>query len=377
MFGRLFGRKKGVKLSEAFYQGLERFLKENLSVTEEEGKEGSQSAPYHARTKRSKKSAVFRSLSDESMMDQAMTLTEKTGLPTPKPLDEKNGLPSPKPLDEEAGLPLSKPLDEEAGLPLAKPLNGEAGAAPAKTSDIAFGMSYAQAQSAFITLEKEPFREEASEEASHEEALSVLEEASSEEALPVLEKASSEEALHVSEETYCEDALPDLEETPCEEALSVSECYEVSAKRAEVNKKTVRENVKREGLKASLKTARPRSLEDTISQVSESWQQSLFRIIDEKGADDVEVYKTAGLDRKLFSKIRSNRAYQPKKNTALLLALALRLNLDETKDMLARAGFALSKSSKTDLIIEYFIENGVHDIYTINLALYEHDEACL
>ena len=100
-------------------------------------------------------------------------------------------------------------------------------------------------------------------------------------------------------------------------------------------------------------------------------------MITEKGYTDIEVYKRANVDRKLFSKIRSNKDYKPKKPTALAFALALKLNVDETKDFLGRAGYALSKSSVSDLIVEYFIDNGVYDIMTINLALYEHNEPLL
>ncbi len=120
-----------------------------------------------------------------------------------------------------------------------------------------------------------------------------------------------------------------------------------------------------------------RSLDDLMANVSETWQESLFRLIDEKGYTDTEVYKRANVDRKLFSKIRSNADYQPKKITAVAFALALKLSLDETKDLLGRAGYALSPSSRFDLIIEYFIGQEVYDTYTINLALFEHKQPLL
>ena len=120
--------------------------------------------------------------------------------------------------------------------------------------------------------------------------------------------------------------------------------------------------------------ARKKTLDEAVSHLSETWQESLFRIIDEKGYSDVAVYKNANVDRKLFSKIRSNRDYQPKKITAVAFALALNLNLDDTKDFLRKAGFALSESNLFDVIIEYFIENEVYDIYTINIALFDHDQ---
>ncbi|MBP5281439.1 MAG: RNase III inhibitor [Lachnospiraceae bacterium] len=119
------------------------------------------------------------------------------------------------------------------------------------------------------------------------------------------------------------------------------------------------------------------SLDDRVLHVADTWQESLLRWIDVKGYTDTEVYKRANVDRKLFSKIRSNRAYQPKKITAVAFALALELSLDDTRDFLGRAGYALSPSSVFDLIIEYFIEHGVYDTYTINLALFKHDQPIL
>ena len=122
---------------------------------------------------------------------------------------------------------------------------------------------------------------------------------------------------------------------------------------------------------------RRRTLDGLADQLGESFQKMLFRLIDEKNMTDVEVYKRANIDKRLFSKIRSNSRYQPRKSTALALAIALRLNLDETKDLLSRAGYALSPSSLSDLIVSFFIENEIWDVITIDIALFEHDETPL
>ena len=116
------------------------------------------------------------------------------------------------------------------------------------------------------------------------------------------------------------------------------------------------------------------SLDERVKHLGDTWQESLLKLIDDRGYTDTEVYKRANVDRKLFSKIRSNPNYQPKKITAVAFALALKLSLDDTKDFLGRAGYAFSPSSIFDLIIEYFIERDVYDTYTINLALFEHDQ---
>ena len=127
----------------------------------------------------------------------------------------------------------------------------------------------------------------------------------------------------------------------------------------------------------NLEGAAPDDLEEILRNKEESFQKHLFRLIDRKGLDDVDVYKRANIDRRLFSKIKSNENYSPSKRTAVAFAIALKLNLDETKDLLLSAGMGLSRSSDFDIIVEYCISHKCWDINEINCMLFEYGQPLL
>lgn len=123
--------------------------------------------------------------------------------------------------------------------------------------------------------------------------------------------------------------------------------------------------------------AAPGNLAEQLAHLDESFARTVLRLIDERSMTDVEVYKRANMSRQLFAKIRKDDGYRPTKKTACALAFALGLNHDEAVALLARAGFALSHSSKFDVIVEYFLVNDIHDIFQVNEVLFAYDQPIL
>lgn len=191
-------------------------------------------------------------------------------------------------------------------------------------------------------------------------------------AFPVGAPASNTFPGNTGKHDYAADENLQRDETAHLQAKSLPRTKPLSDRQTNASSEAVCEQASMSLLDA----LRDRSLADLLDRKSETFSEMLLRLIDEKGMTDVEVYKRANIDRKLFSKIRK-KDYVPKKATVFALIIGLRLNMDEARDLLSRAGFAFSESLRFDIIIEYFIEHNRYDIYEINETLFAFDEALL
>ena len=151
-------------------------------------------------------------------------------------------------------------------------------------------------------------------------------------------------------------ALQEEESSPAEESLP--EEFDVS---------TMQKTKLKKGMSSTMPVNR--NIDNLMNQLEETFSQRLLRMIDERGMTDSEAYAKAYVDRWHFSKIRKDVNYVPNKKTVLAFTIALELSLDEAKDLLASAGFALSRSSKTDIIVAYFLQNKIYDMFEINDVL--------
>lgn len=152
-----------------------------------------------------------------------------------------------------------------------------------------------------------------------------------------------------------------------EEKALQEEVQEESNKSEEFDVSTMQKTKIKKGMSSTMSVNR--NIDNLMDQLEETFSQRLLRMIDERGMIDSEAYTKANVDRRHFSKIRKDVNYVPNKKTVLAFTIALELSLDEAKDLLGSAGFALSRSSKTDIIVAYFLQNKVYDMFEINDVL--------
>ena len=178
------------------------------------------------------------------------------------------------------------------------------------------------------------------------------------EILSIFDKISNFRKRRAKKKKAAEDAqaLQNLDETDVEH-IDLSKMKETRIERGMSSTKAINRNI-----------------DDLMGQMEETFSQRLLRMIDERGMTDAEAYTKAYVDRRHFSKIRKDVNYAPNKKTVLAFTIALELSLDEAKDLLRSAGFALSRSSKTDIIVAYFLQNKIYDMFEINDVLYAYEQ---
>ena len=152
-----------------------------------------------------------------------------------------------------------------------------------------------------------------------------------------------------------------------EEKVLQKEVQEESSKPEEFDVSTMQKTKIKKGMSSTMSVNR--NIDNLMNQLEETFSQRLLRMIDEREMTDSEAYTKAYVDRRHFSKIRKDVNYVPNKKTVLAFTIALELSLDEAKDLLGSAGFALSRSSKTDIIVAYFLQNKIYDMFEINDVL--------
>lgn len=172
-------------------------------------------------------------------------------------------------------------------------------------------------------------------------------------------------------QAYIDDAYVDEHDEVFYDAFEIEADEPLNGKRNSISAPMVSHDEK------TMPPAQEKSLRDYLKQMDRSFQEMLFDLIDESGMTDVECYKRANVDKRIFSKIKSNTHYRPSKTTALAFAISLRLDMDATQELLATAGYTLSRSNVSDTIIRYFIHNGNYDVFEINQALFEFDQTLL